>query len=234
MTVQALIQAAGSGSRLGLGSKAFVDLDGQTLLERAVALFRDVADMVTIAVPAAEIDKARKLVGHAGVAFIAGGSSRSETTRKLIAAASAPWLILHDVVHPFASSALVTAVLEAAYAHGASAPGLVNTEFLYTRDGELLHAPGDLLIGQKPIAFSRDAVLDAYRAWRATAAAGDPSLLEILEAAGLRAKFVESSAYNIKITNPADLELAHAILALRKEPRAEAGEEAAGASRSLG
>ncbi|MCW5772143.1 MAG: 2-C-methyl-D-erythritol 4-phosphate cytidylyltransferase [Rhodospirillaceae bacterium] len=231
MTVQALIQAAGSGSRLGLGAKAFVDLGGQTLLERAVALFRDVADKVLVAVPAAEIDKARKLVGHAGVAFIAGGSSRSETTQKLIAEASAPWLILHDVVHPFATPALVKAVLEAAYAHGASAPGFVNTEFLYTRDGDLLHAPGDLLIGQKPIAFSRDAVLGAYRAWRAT---GDPSLLKILESAGLRTKFVDSSAHNIKITHPADLELARAILALRKEGKAETGEEAAGVSRSLG
>src|SRR4249919_3959560 len=119
MFVQALIQAAGQGSRLGLGPKAFVVLDGKTLLERAIELLRNIVDVIVIA----------------------GGSSRSETTYKLVAEATAPWLLLHDVVHPFATTALVKNLLETAYQHGASAPGVANTEFLYTREGDLLHAP---------------------------------------------------------------------------------------------
>jgi 2-C-methyl-D-erythritol 4-phosphate cytidylyltransferase len=216
MSVQALIQAAGTGSRLGQGPKAFVVLDGRTLLERAIAIVRDVVAGVIVAVPAAEIARARALVTGDGVTIIAGGASRSETTRRLIAQATAPWLLLHDVVHPFATTALVREVLEAAYVHRASAAGVANTEFLYDRDGELLHAPGDVLIGQKPVAFAREDVVAAYGALRESSASDDPSLLEVIELAGIRTKFVQGSVRNIKITGPAELEIAQAMIELEK------------------
>lgn len=223
MAVQALIQAAGSGSRLGLGPKAFVLLDGRTLLERAIEIVRDSAESVIVAVPAAEIARARALVACDGVTVIAGGASRSETTRRLIAQATAPWLLLHDVVHPFATAALVSEVLEAAYGHRASAAGVVNTEFLYHRNGGLLHAPGDVLIGQKPVAFAREAIEGAYQALRESGAGHDPSLLEVLELAGIRTKFVQGSARNIKITGPAELEIAQAMIELEKAHAQTAG-----------
>lgn len=217
VTAQALIQAAGSGSRLGLGPKAFVVLDGRTLLERAIDLFRDLVESVIIAVPASEIERARSLAGGPGITFLTGGSTRSETTRKLIAEATAPWLLLHDVVHPFATEASVRRLLMVAQAEGAAAPGIVNTEFLYRRDGEILHAPGDVLIGQKPVAFSREAIEMAYRSPNAADTSHDPSLMDVLERAGIRTAFVEGSARNIKITGPADLELAQAMIALERQ-----------------
>ncbi|WP_051231537.1 IspD/TarI family cytidylyltransferase [Kaistia adipata] len=213
---QALIQAAGSGSRLGLGPKAFVRLDGETLLERSVGLFRSLVESIVIAVPAADLDRARSLVGGPGIILIAGGSTRSETTRRLIDEATATWLILHDVVHPFATAASVSQLLEAARERGASAPGIVNTEYLYRRDGEILHPPGGVLVGQKPVVFSADAVRRAYQTLDAAAVSDDPSLLEVLEVAGIRTAFIEGSARNIKITDPADLELAEAMVALEK------------------
>jgi 2-C-methyl-D-erythritol 4-phosphate cytidylyltransferase len=224
MAVQALIQAAGSGSRLGQGPKAFVVLDGRTLLERAIDIVRDVAEGVIVAVPAAEIARTRALVAGDGVTVIAGGASRSETTRRLVTQATAPWLLLHDVVHPFATAALVREVLEAAYLHRASAAGVANTEFQYDRNGELLHAPGDVLIGQKPVAFAREAVEAAYKACRESPASNDPSLLEVLALAGIRTKFVQGSARNIKITGPAELEIAQAMIELEKARAQAAGE----------
>jgi 2-C-methyl-D-erythritol 4-phosphate cytidylyltransferase len=121
-------------------------------------------------------------------------------------------------VHPFATTALVQRVLEVAYEHRASAAGVANTEFLYDRNGALLHAPGDVLIGQKPVAFSREAVEAAYRALPESSASQDPSLLEVLELAGIRTRFVESGARNIKITGPAELEIAQAMMAREKIP----------------
>jgi len=216
LAAQALIQAAGGGTRLGLGPKAFVRLDGQTLLERSIALFRDLAESILVAVPASDVERARALVGGPGVTILVGGSTRSETTRTLIGAATAPWLILHDVVHPFATTASVRQLLDAATETGAAAPGIVNTEYLYRRDGEILHAPGDVLVGQKPVVFSSEAVKRAYERLDAAHVSGDPSLLEVLETAGIRTAFVEGSARNIKITSPADLELAEAMVALER------------------
>ncbi len=228
MAVQALIQAAGDGSRLGLGPKAFVSLAGRTLLEHAIGIFHGIADSVIAAVPAGEMARAQALAGGHGVAMIAGGSSRSDTTRRLVAASTAPWLLLHDVVHPFATPDLVSAVLAAARAHGAAAPGVPNTEFLYGRDGVLRYAPGALLVGQKPVGFSRQAVEGAYAALDAAKGlappAGDPSLLDVLARAGIRTKFVAGSARNIKITGPADLAFAEALLASeRLQPRGADG-----------
>lgn len=214
MAVQALIQAAGSGSRLGLGAKAFVVLDGRTLLERAIAVVRQVAESVIVAAPAADVDRARALVGGDGIAIIAGGASRSETTRMLVARATDSWLVLHDVVHPFVTADQIRRLLEAARAHGASAPGLANTEFLYDRDGRLLHAPGDVMVGQKPVVFSRQAVTAAYAAAEEGTGAGDPSLIELLEGAGTRTRFVAGSPRNIKITSPDDLAFAEALIAV--------------------
>ncbi len=208
-TVQALIQAAGSGSRLGQGPKAFVVLAGQTLLERSIALFREIAGHIIVAVPGAEVAKAEALVAGSQVDVIAGGESRSQTTRRLVERASAPWLLLHDVVHPFASPALVRRVLDAAMTHGASAPAVSNTEFLYDKDGNPLHPPGAILIGQKPVGLSLEKLRAAYRA--SPALPGDPSVLEVLAAAGTPTRFVPGDRRNIKITEPDDLALARAM-----------------------
>jgi 2-C-methyl-D-erythritol 4-phosphate cytidylyltransferase len=213
MIVQALIQAAGSGVRLGLGPKAFVRLGGCTLLERALLLASKVAASTIVAVPPSEIDRASDLVGGKGVTIVPGCSSRSETTRRLIAEATAPWLLLHDVVHPFVSLDLMQRLLTEAQRSGAAAPGLHNSEFLYDRSGALLHAPGDVLIGQKPVVFSREAVLAGYASSPAPDGNSDPSLLDILERGGVRTSFVPGSSTNIKITTEGDLRLAEALIA---------------------
>ncbi|MEZ5830168.1 MAG: 2-C-methyl-D-erythritol 4-phosphate cytidylyltransferase [Dongiaceae bacterium] len=222
--IQALIQAAGSGTRLGQGPKAFVLLGGQTLLERSIALFREIADHVIVAVPSAELAKARALVAGEWVDVIAGGASRSETTRRLVEHSSAPWLLLHDVVHPFASPDLIKRVLEAAMNYGASAPAIPNAEFLYDMDGTALHAPGAVLIGQKPVGLSRAKLEAAYRE-SSPGPRADPSVLEVLAAAGTPTRFVPGDRRNIKITDPADLALARAMAETdRRETETEATE----------
>ena len=207
--VQALIQAAGSGSRLGQGPKAFVVLGQHTLLERSIALFRGIADHIIVAVSSAELARAQALVAGERVDVIAGGESRSQTTHRLVERSSAPWLLLHDVVHPFASPDLVRRVLDGAMIHGASAPAVSNTEFLYDKDGNPRHPPGAILIGQKPVGLSREKLQAAYRAFPALP--GDPSVLEVLAAAGTPTRFVPGDRRNIKITEPDDLALARAM-----------------------
>src|SRR5436309_668066 len=55
--VEAIVQGAGRGVRLGLGPKAFIVLAGRTLLERAVSTMLAVAARVTVAVSAADLDR---------------------------------------------------------------------------------------------------------------------------------------------------------------------------------
>jgi 2-C-methyl-D-erythritol 4-phosphate cytidylyltransferase len=214
MAIVGLLQAAGSGNRLGLGPKAFVRLGGATLLEHGVAMLRPHVSSLVVAVPPADMERAGALVAGPSIRIIAGGASRSETTRLLIAEADAPWLVLHDVVHPFAGAELIASLLQEAMRCGAAAPGLLNSEFLYRRDGVLLHAPGDVLVGQKPVAFARGAALAGYRGLAGGGLDADPSFLDILKLGGVQTRFVRGSATNIKITTSEDLRLAQALWAV--------------------
>jgi len=216
MAVQALIQAAGRGLRLGLGPKAFVVLEGQTLLERAVELVHEFTQDIIIAVDSAEITMAHDLLAGYRVRIIAGGSTRSETTRKLIDHATGEWLILHDVVHPLVSRGLIKDLLKTAYEYGCAAPAISNTEFLYDHAGTLVHAPGDVFVGQKPIVFSRAIASYGYRYVEQNAMnVSDPSFIKILEASGVKTKFIEGGPDNIKITTAKDLKIARALIQLR-------------------
>jgi len=63
-----IIAAAGSGTRLGLGSKALVRLNGRTTLARVVELFLglDEVDQIVVVGPPARLEKARadKVLAH--------------------------------------------------------------------------------------------------------------------------------------------------------------------------
>ena len=74
-TVVAVVPAAGSGERLAAGiPKAFYQLEGRTLVERAVDGLLDsgVVDDVVVAVPAELTDEAKLILGDKA-AVVAGG-----------------------------------------------------------------------------------------------------------------------------------------------------------------
>lgn len=85
-----ILTAAGSGERLGAGiPKAFVDLAGRTMLQRAfdAVLASGVVDRVLVAVPSEMVGTATELLGgRADV--ISGGSERPETVLKALSALS--------------------------------------------------------------------------------------------------------------------------------------------------
>ena len=207
------MQAAGQGERLGLGPKAFIDLNGRTLLERAVATMLCVSKRVVAAVPPHEVQRAEKLVGHARVQVIAGGARRSDTLRLLVEATSAPWLVLHDAVRPFVTAALAQRVLEAARRHGAAAAGLANDDFLYAPDGALRAHPHELVTVQKPVVFSRSAILRGLAVEDRDGRLGDPSVLQILALGGQNTAFVPGDIANVKLSSPADYALAQRLAA---------------------
>lgn len=86
--VAVIVTAAGSGERLGAGiPKAFVDLAGFTMLQRAVdaVLASGVVDRVLVAVPSEMVGTATELLGgRADV--ISGGPERPETVLKALSA----------------------------------------------------------------------------------------------------------------------------------------------------
>lgn len=215
----ALIQAAGSGQRLGRGPKAFVELAGQTLLERAVGVVSGLVDEIVVAVPAGTLERSEDLPGlrrTRGLSLIAGGSTRSETTRRLIDRAGGEFVLIHDVVHPFVTTVLALEVLEAARSGGAATAASTLQEFAHHADGRLAGVPGGLSVTRKPLACRRELLLAAYAAFdegRLPGVDHERGVVELVFAIGARWTFVASPADNLKLTSLDDLRLARRLTA---------------------
>ena len=84
----AVVPAAGSGERLAAGvPKAFFQLDGRTLVERAVdgLLHSGVVDRVVVAVPPDRTDRAKLILGNSAT-VVAGGANRGDSVARALAA----------------------------------------------------------------------------------------------------------------------------------------------------
>ena len=118
--VSALIPAAGSGERLGMGPKAFVRVGSKTLLERAITAFSGLVDEVIVALPESHLDAELP----AGVQRVLGGLSRQQSVLNLLEAARSDLVLIHDAARPFLPHHVIQAMLEAVQNVGAATVAL--------------------------------------------------------------------------------------------------------------
>ncbi len=206
--VSCLIPSAGSGDRLGLGCKGFLELAGRPLLRWLADKGRRVADEVVVAVPADRFDEANALLPDCRV--IVGGETRHDSVALLARAARGDWLLLQDAARPFSSIALCAAVLARARETGC-AGAFVDPEVPVARlrDGKvaavlLRHEAG---VFQSPQAFSRETMrrLLAHAQERGYR---PQSTLQLAIDAGIEVAAVAGEKHNIKLTTPIDWRVA--------------------------
>jgi 2-C-methyl-D-erythritol 4-phosphate cytidylyltransferase len=205
--VWAVIVAAGWGERFG-GPKQFSDLGGARLVDHAVATASHACDAVVLVVP-----DASEWQGAEVAALATGGASRAESVRAGIAAVpvGAEVIVVHDAARPLATAGLFDAVIGAVRdgADGA-VPGLAVADTLKRVDDVRVTATIDrvgLVAVQTPQAFEAGIL----RAAHATGAdATDDAAL--VEAIGGTVVVVPGDPRNLKITGPADLMIAAALL----------------------
>lgn len=211
--VVALIAAAGSGTRLGLGPKAFLALGDSTLLERVAGLAMRLAAEVHVAVTSDRIATARGLL-DASVHVHAGGDSRTATFERLFAASRASFVLLLDVARPFVSARLARAVLAAAAQHGA-AGAYVRSPVPAALPGE---GPVDAAIAasryrlpQMPQAFQRESLTRVFGHGCAHTTVTQ-TVWELAVNAGISVHAVNGEETNIKITTPLDWAFASHVI----------------------
>src|SRR5438309_5390182 len=102
-TVGAIVAAAGTGSRLGRGSKALVRLNGRTTLARVLELFLalDEVDRIVVVGPPSRLESAEHEVAalqpRKSVIVRAGGESRQASVRAGLAAlGDCDFVLVHD------------------------------------------------------------------------------------------------------------------------------------------
>ncbi len=206
MRVAALLPAAGSGDRLGLGPKALVRLGDRTILEVAAESIEAHVDELIVGAPAGLVTEFRSLVR--GALVLPGAASRKATVSVLLAATAADIVVIHDAARPFLPAAVLHSVIEAARRHGAASAAQPLADTIVRRDGTEGPSREALLAVQTPQAFHRELLLEAHAA--SHEATDDAGLVARL---GRHVEYVPGSSWLFKITTGADLELARALVA---------------------
>jgi 2-C-methyl-D-erythritol 4-phosphate cytidylyltransferase len=228
MQLGVIIAAGGIGSRMGLGhSKQLHQLAGKPVLAHTIAIFDRINQVREIIVSIAPADIGQFQTEVAGVygfgkirETVAGGANRAESVKNALAevAPTIDTVLVHDGARPlFLPELLAQGMTEfTRETCDGIVFGLPVTDTIKaTRgDGKIVARTldrGRLWQAQTPQVFSRDAMEQAYDAPREVLArASDDAFL--VERAGGVVKMVMGSRENIKLTEPADLVMAEAIL----------------------
>lgn len=225
-----VMPAAGSGSRFAADfPKQYAVLAGRTVIEWALAPFladpRCAHAVVVLAEGDARWPEVAARLGSSRVSSAPGGGRRSESVRSGLAALrerlrDEDWVVVHDAARPCLEPADLERLITRAGAHECG--GLLAVP---AADSLKRSAPGEAAVAGSveraglwraltPQMFRYGRLCAALDAAHARARyPGDEA--QALEWLGATALLVEGAATNVKITTPADLELAAALLRAR-------------------
>jgi 2-C-methyl-D-erythritol 4-phosphate cytidylyltransferase len=242
MKVIVIIPAAGLGTRMAPmsgakgkqekapPSKQFTELAGTPILIHTLRKFAavDAVSEIRIALRENEIAGFRarlesdaKDVLKKKVELVVGGEHRQQSVENAlnaVAAAADDIVLVHDAVRPFVTREIIQEVIEAAKKYGAAIAGLPAVDTVKqverTADGALIKSTlprAGIVMAQTPQGFRYSVIKKAFEE-----ASGDGFLgtdeSSLVERSGHAVAVVMGSPRNIKITAPADLELAEFYL----------------------
>lgn len=225
MKATAIIAAAGLGRRMGGGTpKQYLELRGRPIICHTLDRFREVASLtqlVAVVEPGREAAFRQEILDRFGYPpswkAVAGGVVRQESVANGLRALSPDGdvVLVHDGVRPFIRVSDIERVIEAAARDGAAivAAPIRETVKRAGSDGfvrETVDREG-LFGAQTPQCFQRRLLAEAMEGAQRDGFIGTDEAC-LVERMGRRVTIVEGDARNIKITTPADLAIAEAIL----------------------
>jgi 2-C-methyl-D-erythritol 4-phosphate cytidylyltransferase len=224
-----VIAAAGSGLRLGAGGpKALISLAGRPMIEWSLAALDGAESIgaVVVAAPSGHEEDAERCAGVAApgtpATVIAGGPSRAESVQLALGRVESELVAIHDAARPLVLASHFDRLVERLGADEADAAiiaaPIADTVKRAAPGGEVAATldRSDLWGAQTPQAFRAVALRAAHEAAGADgtleAATDEASLIE---ANGGRVLLEPAGAPNLKVTDPADLAVAEAVLRAR-------------------
>jgi 2-C-methyl-D-erythritol 4-phosphate cytidylyltransferase/2-C-methyl-D-erythritol 2,4-cyclodiphosphate synthase len=231
MRFEAVIVAAGSGSRAGGETpKQWRGLAGKPVARWSLeALLAAGAEAVAVVIPPGdEARAANAFAGLSGWSLVAGGAERTDSVRAGLAAlpGAAEAVLIHDAARPLLAKAHVDALLAALESADGALPALPVGDTLKRAQGDgLATVPREgLFRAQTPQAFRRAALLAAYDAWPAGAAATDDAA--VVEAAGGRVTLTPGDPMLMKLTYAEDFPMAERFAGAMRSVRTGFGYDA--------
>jgi 2-C-methyl-D-erythritol 4-phosphate cytidylyltransferase len=209
----------------GAGNKQYLALGDRPILAHTLARLAalDGIDTLHVIVPAAERDYCRtEVVERHGLAkiggIVAGGAERQESVRNGLLACGATdddLVLIHDGVRPFFPAAQIAPLLAAAAADGAALLAIPAQDTIKeVADGHVVRTldRSRLWQVQTPQAFRFAVIRAAHERARQAGYAGTDDAA-LMEWCGGPVAVLPGSPFNVKLTTPADLALARALLA---------------------
>jgi 2-C-methyl-D-erythritol 4-phosphate cytidylyltransferase / 2-C-methyl-D-erythritol 2,4-cyclodiphosphate synthase len=221
-----IVVAAGEGSRLRADRrKALVELEGETLLERALRAFDGVDAIVERVVAAHPDDVAALSEGRVGAylrarggAVVPGGSSRRQSVLFALRASTsdARNVLVHDAARPFVRKDRIEALLDALVVDEAALLAAPATSTVKRADALGFVAatlPRDEIRLATTPQGGRRALLRRLLEDAETRGVDATDEASLFEAAGVPTRLVPDDATNFKVTHPSELKLARALVA---------------------
>ena len=240
MKVFVIVPAAGLGTRMAplsaakthkkSPSKQFKELGGVPILVRTLRKFAATPEVYEIVVALrkdeisafrTQLDKQFPEILGKRLQIVEGGEHRQNSVANALAQTAADpddVVLVHDAVRPFVSPEIIADVVAAAHLYGAAIAGLPAVDTVKqverTADGALIKTTiprAGVVLAQTPQGFRYDILKKAFDDATADGFLGTDEA-SLIERAGLPVVVVMGSPRNIKITTPADMELAEFYL----------------------
>jgi 2-C-methyl-D-erythritol 4-phosphate cytidylyltransferase len=245
MKVIVIIPAAGLGTRMSSAagapkskSKQFFELDGTPILIHTLRKFEHspAVSEIVVALRKNETASFQKQIEKERfkkpVCVVEGGEHRQDSVANAlasIAAADDDIILVHDAVRPFVDQDTILGVIEAVKKYGAVIAGVPAVDTVKqvdrTADGAVVIAtvPRErMVLAQTPQGFRFGLLKKAFDEATADGFTGTDEA-SLIERGGGTVHVVMGSPRNMKITTPADLELAEFFLSQENRRRASLG-----------
>ncbi len=244
MKVIVIIPAAGLGTRMASAaggkispstSKQFTDLRGVPILLHTLRKFASSPRVSEIYLalrpgePESFVQRIRDDKLKKPLHVVRGGETRQQSVANAIAEVKAQpddIVLVHDAVRPFVDQEIIENVIDAAARHGAAIAGVGAVDTVKqvdrTAEGALIRATiprAQIVLAQTPQGFRYDVLKRAFDEASVDGFSGTDEA-SIVERSGHAVVVVMGSARNIKITTPADMELAEFFASLEDSKKA--------------
>jgi 2-C-methyl-D-erythritol 4-phosphate cytidylyltransferase len=212
-------------------SKQFTELAGTPILIHTLHKFGrgDAVQEIWIALRENEIEGFRErlvkeeseILKKKKVELVIGGEHRQQSVERalnVISASADDIVLVHDAVRPLVTSDIIHEVIEAAKKYGAAIAGLPAVDTVKqverTAEGAIIKATiprAGIVLAQTPQGFRYDVIKKAFDEAAADGFMGTDEA-SLAERSGHQVAVVMGSPRNLKITTPADMELAEFYL----------------------
>ena len=224
-----LIMSAGASSRMGGTDKQLLPLCGKTVLQRSVEAFLpfpEVGEILVVASPERAAVYRALLAPFGGRVRVlsCGGATRQQSVFAGMEAVSpgAEFVAVHDGARPLVPRAVIEEAFRGAAEAGGAIPVLPVKDTIKMGEGGFVRSTpdrGGLFQAQTPQVFRRADYLAAMEEARRRGLdfTDDAQLFELT---GRPVRMTKGSEQNLKLTTPADIPAAEAILSGEAAPKA--------------